>query len=44
MATLFVSDVHLSARRPEVVDAFEAFVDDRARRGDAVYVLGDLVD
>jgi UDP-2,3-diacylglucosamine hydrolase len=44
MATLFVSDVHLSARRPEIVDAFEAFLDDQARRADAVYVLGDLFD
>ena len=44
MATLFVSDVHLSARRPEIVDAFEAFLDGQARRADALYVLGDLFD
>ena len=44
MATLFVSDVHLSARRPEIVDAFEAFLKNQARRADAVYLLGDLFD
>lgn len=44
MATLFVSDVHLSARRPEIVDAFERFLQNQARRADAVYVLGDLFD
>ncbi len=44
MATLFVSDVHLSARRPAIVDAFEAFLDGPARRADAVYILGDLFD
>lgn len=44
MATLFVSDVHLSARRPEIVDAFEQFLDHQARRADALYILGDLFD
>lgn len=44
MATLFVSDVHLSARRPEIVDAFEGFLEQPARRADGVYILGDLFD
>jgi UDP-2,3-diacylglucosamine hydrolase len=44
MATLFVSDVHLSARRPDIVDAFEQFLQSQARQADAVYILGDLFD
>lgn len=44
MSTLFVSDVHLSAGRPEIVDAFESFLHHQARRADAVYILGDLFD
>ncbi len=44
MATLFLSDVHLSTKRPEIVDAFEHFLDDQARRADAVYMLGDIFD
>lgn len=44
MATLFVSDVHLSAGRPEIVDAFENFLHQQARRADAIYILGDLFD
>lgn len=44
MATLFVSDVHLSARRPEIVDTFEHFLDNQARRAETVYMLGDVFD
>lgn len=44
MATLFVSDIHLSARRPDIVDAFESFLDQPARGADGVYILGDLFD
>jgi UDP-2,3-diacylglucosamine hydrolase len=44
MATLFVSDVHLSARRPDIVDAFEHFLQSQAQQADAVYILGDLFD
>ncbi len=44
MATLFVSDVHLSAQRPDIVDAFEQFLQSQARQADAVYILGDLFD
>lgn len=44
MATLFISDVHLSARRPEIVGAFEAFLSQEARQAEAVYMLGDVFD
>jgi UDP-2,3-diacylglucosamine hydrolase len=44
MATLFVSDVHLSSARPNMVDAFTGFLDGTARSADALYILGDLFD
>jgi len=42
--TLFISDLHLSARRPELVAAFHEFVRGPARGAAALYVLGDLFD
>jgi UDP-2,3-diacylglucosamine hydrolase len=42
--TLFISDLHLSAERPELVDAFHEFVRGPARGAAALYVLGDLFD
>lgn len=42
--TLFVSDLHLSAKRPQLVAAFHDFVRGPARGADALYVLGDLFD
>ena len=44
MSTLFVSDVHLSAERPEIVARFLAFLREQATRADALYILGDLFD
>lgn len=44
MATLFVSDVHLSALRPDIVDTFTSFLGRQARGADALYILGDLFD
>ena len=44
MATLFVSDVHLSADRPEQVHRFLEFLATTARRAQALYLLGDLFD
>lgn len=44
MATLFVSDLHLAAQRPELAEAFLAFLGGPARQASAVYVLGDLFD
>lgn len=42
--TLFISDLHLSAQRPELVAAFHEFVRGPARGADALYILGDLFD
>ena len=44
MAILFVSDVHLSAVRPEIVSSFTRFLQGHARGADALYILGDLFD
>ena len=44
MSTLFVSDVHLNSARANIVRAFIAFLDQKARHADALYILGDLFD
>lgn len=41
---LFVSDVHLSADRPEMVDAFLGFIEGEARTARTLFILGDLFD
>jgi UDP-2,3-diacylglucosamine hydrolase len=42
--TLFVSDLHLSPEEPATTALFRHFLTDRARRAQALYVLGDLFD
>jgi UDP-2,3-diacylglucosamine hydrolase len=42
--TLFISDLHLSADRPELVAAFHALLRGPARGAAGVYVPGDLFD
>jgi UDP-2,3-diacylglucosamine hydrolase len=42
--TLFISDLHLSPERPELVAAFHDFVRGPARGAVSLYVLGDLFD
>ena len=44
METLFVSDLHLTRERPGAVEQFLRFLSDRARRAEALYILGDLFD
>ena len=44
MAALFISDLHLSAARPEVVGLFLRFLAGPARRAEALYILGDLFE
>ncbi|MEM9058461.1 MAG: UDP-2,3-diacylglucosamine diphosphatase [Pseudomonadota bacterium] len=44
MTTLFISDLHLEADRPDITDQFLAFLDGEARAADALYILGDLFD
>ncbi len=42
--TLFISDLHLSAERPETVALFLSFLAGRAQRASRLYILGDLFD
>jgi len=42
--TLFVSDLHLTAARPETVSRFLHFLTDRAPQSEQLYILGDLFD
>lgn len=42
--TLFISDLHLSPARPQLIAAFHAFVSGPARSARALYILGDLFD
>ena len=44
MATLFISDLHLEAGRPEIGAQFLAFLAGPARDADALYILGDLFE
>lgn len=42
MTTLFISDLHLEEPRPEITDAFLAFLKDKAMGIEALYILGDF--
>ena len=42
--TLFVSDLHLGAARPETARRFLNFLDTQAKGAERLYVLGDLFD
>lgn len=44
MRALFASDVHLSAKRPQIVEAFCGFLAGPATESDRVYLLGDVFD
>jgi UDP-2,3-diacylglucosamine hydrolase len=44
VASLFVSDLHLTARRPETTDLFIDFLAGPARKASALFILGDLFD
>ncbi|BAU47308.1 UDP-2,3-diacylglucosamine hydrolase [Sulfurifustis variabilis] len=44
MATLFISDLHLTAARPEITALFLDFLAREARGADALYILGDLFE
>lgn len=44
MATLFVSDLHLSEERPDKLALFIEFLSGPARRSEALYILGDLFE
>ncbi|MAD92098.1 MAG: UDP-2,3-diacylglucosamine diphosphatase [Gammaproteobacteria bacterium] len=44
MTTLFISDLHLDASKPEIGDQFLMFLKDETRNADALYILGDLFE
>lgn len=44
MTTLFVSDLHLEAARPDIGAQFVAFLRREAVAADALYILGDLFE
>ena len=44
LETLFISDLHLSAERPQAIELFLRLTRDRARQVEALYILGDLFD
>lgn len=44
MTTLFVSDLHLSAERPEQLELFLNFAERARSKAHALYVLGDLFE
>lgn len=44
MSTLFISDLHLTEERPEANERFIEFVEETARRAEALYILGDFFE
>lgn len=44
MATLFISDLHLSGERPHIIQLFSDFLHNEASQAEALYILGDLFE
>lgn len=44
MTTLFISDLHLTEERPEIITLFRAFLREEATQAEALYILGDLFE
>jgi UDP-2,3-diacylglucosamine hydrolase len=44
MAVLFISDLHIDASRPAIIEQFLGFLATEAARADALYILGDLFE
>ena len=44
MTTLFISDLHLEADRPDIADQFLRFLETEAIHAEALYILGDLFE
>lgn len=44
MRTLFIGDLHLSADRLDITQAFTHFLDTKLDNADALYILGDLFE
>ncbi|MBT8101859.1 MAG: UDP-2,3-diacylglucosamine diphosphatase [Gammaproteobacteria bacterium] len=44
MTTLFISDLHLEASKPEIGEQFLNFLEGEATQADGLYILGDLFE
>ncbi|MES2141887.1 MAG: UDP-2,3-diacylglucosamine diphosphatase [Pseudomonadota bacterium] len=44
MSTLFISDLHLGANQPGLTRLFLNFLQNQARKAEALYILGDLFE
>jgi len=44
VSVLFISDLHLTEERPEATERFIAFLEDKARAAEALYILGDFFE
>ena len=44
MTTLFISDLHLDATRPDITRSFCNFLEEKASEVDALYILGDFFE
>ncbi|PSF05372.1 UDP-2,3-diacylglucosamine diphosphatase [Marinobacter fuscus] len=44
MTTLFISDLHLEESRPDITGAFLAYLDQKARGAEQLYILGDFFE
>jgi len=44
MATLIISDLHLSPERPHIVQLFFKFLEEQAAQAEALYILGDFFE
>jgi UDP-2,3-diacylglucosamine hydrolase len=44
VSSLFISDLHLTEERPEANERFIAFLEEKARAAEALYVLGDFFE
>ena len=44
MTTLFVSDLHLDAKKPEIGNQFLVFLEEEVSKANALYILGDLFE
>lgn len=44
MSILFIADVHLSNKKPKIVNGFLHFLNNHAAKSSALYILGDLFE
>ncbi|MGI0117601.1 UDP-2,3-diacylglucosamine diphosphatase [Zooshikella sp. RANM57] len=44
MSVLFISDLHLQVKRPDLTTAFSRFLTEQAPQATSLYILGDLFD